>query len=884
MVNLHYENFPDVDYPVDWLIKRVNFSIGEYLGYITIARELQWAPTRLERVRWRRASETVLNNGGGTQSQGSAGGSWVEIEEVGEREDVDVIDDFANADFVIDAPDSRARRIKVLDSDANRGLLLLEREPETANPGPQNIQNASEPLLYLPPNDYVLRQQARALSKLRDKPEAEHRGLIRLIEDSRNARWPKVETEDLARWEFLKDDSVEGTDEQRRFVEIAIGTPDFAILEGPPGSGKTMTICELIIQEIRKGHRILLCASTHVAVDNVLEFLQERGATTRDVLAVRIGDERRISERVKDFQLGNRAAKEARDLIERLNGLRSRTPAQQYLLDALQSSPDRSKGIISRIILESANLVCGTTVGILQHPDIKAQREGKKDADGRVIRSEEPVVKAFDLLIIDEASKTTFQEFLVPALFARKWILVGDVKQLSPYVEATQVEDNVRGMIDSADDANVCLNVFQAWSGSQRSTQGIVVVDPRDASSYFMQAEKLGLSPLDLTRSSKPPSPLEILGSNVILCKRGTFAGIDNLIPQDAIVYPTNAATSQMKRRHEYWLQRNPWGISDPPKEDRLSDWASNIAWRLARSFELRHDEEEAKRYDQAVHSLIPQWYGDERLGEIKPAIETTKRIALPSALELIQKGFGRRGDSLSGSCLTDGMGIADFGHRHVKLSYQHRMHSEISRIPRETVYDSESLKDTRDIDKERQWSYERFKVRAGWIQTVRGRSDLRFRNEVEADIVMKELQTFLGWATVHRKREAGQHQKSWEVAILAFYRGQESLLRARLQRLFGTRFRTEFRTPDGSVKIRLGTVDRFQGHEADLVIISFSRTRGIGFLDSPNRLNVAITRARYQLLLVGSQRMFANQRRDTLLKDLATRMPTLSVAWEDGR
>jgi len=229
-------------------------------------------------------------------------------------------------------------------------------------------------------------------------------------------------------------------------------------------------------------------------------------------------------------------------------------------------------------------------------------------------------------------------------------------------------------------------------------------------------------------------------------------------------------------------------------------------------------------------------------------------------------------------------MESADFNPRHVKLSYQHRMHSEISRIPREAVYDSESLKDTRHIDRERSWSHERFKVRAGWIQPVRGRSDTRFKNEVEADIVLKELQAFVGWAAVNRKREGDQRQKSWEVAILAFYRGQESLLRARLQRLFGTKDRTEFRTGDGSVKIRLGTVDRFQGHEADLVIVSFSRTKGIGFLDSPNRLNVAVTRARYQLLLVGSQRMFANQKRDTLLKNLATKMPTLRVAWEDGR
>ena len=532
MVNLHYNNFPDVNYQVDWLVKQVNFSVGEYLRYIDIAKELLWIPTRLEKVKWKPASKAP------PERRGVSVGFWVEMEEVGEREDVDVIDDFANAEYVIDEPNPRARRIKVIDADANQGLLCLEREPfvPSPEPGAGTKSEAPELLLYIRPNDYVLGQQDRALRKLRDRPDPEHRGIVRLLEDKRNVSWPDVVPEGPRRWEFLTDGLVEGTDEQRRFVVIALGTPDFAVLEGPPGSGKTTTICELIMQEIRKGHRILLCASTHVAVDNVLEFLQDRGVTSRDVLAVRIGDERRISEQVKEFQLSNRAAKETRDLVERLGALPTRTQAQQYLFEALQSAPDHGKGIVSRVILESANLVCGTTVGILQHPDIKAQREGKKDEDGRLIRKKgEQVVRPFDCLIVDEASKTTFQELLVPALFARKWILVGDVKQLSPFVEATQVEDNLRGMLDGEDDATVCLNVFHAWSGSQRSTEGVVVVDPPDPSKYVQQAEKLGLNPLDLTRTGQAVSPLEMLGSHVILCKRSILPRIQNLIPRTSL-------------------------------------------------------------------------------------------------------------------------------------------------------------------------------------------------------------------------------------------------------------------------------------------------------------------------------------------------------------
>ncbi len=69
---------------------------------------------------------------------------------------------------------------------------------------------------------------------------------------------------------------------------------------------------------------------------------------------------------------------------------------------------------------------------------------------------------------------------------------------------------------------------------------------------------------------------------------------------------------------------------------------------------------------------------------------------------------------------------------------------------------------------------------------------------------------------------------------------------------------------------VELCTVDRFQGHEADVVMLSFGRSRGIGFLDSLNRLNVAITRARYQRVVFGRRANFDHDRVPELLRDFA--------------
>ena len=51
------------------------------------------------------------------------------------------------------------------------------------------------------------------------------------------------------------------------------------------------------------------------------------------------------------------------------------------------------------------------------------------------------------------------------------------------------------------------------------------------------------------------------------------------------------------------------------------------------------------------------------------------------------------------------------------------------------------------------------------------------------------------------------------------------------------------------------------QGREADIVFLSMVRSGGLGFLDNTNRVNVAITRAKYQLVIVGNHKLFSNPR-----------------------
>ena len=85
------------------------------------------------------------------------------------------------------------------------------------------------------------------------------------------------------------------------------------------------------------------------------------------------------------------------------------------------------------------------------------------------------------------------------------------------------------------------------------------------------------------------------------------------------------------------------------------------------------------------------------------------------------------------------------------------------------------------------------------------------------------------------------------EIMVIAPYRAQEALLRSTLP--------TE-------MKENIGTVDRFQGREADIVIFSMTSSDGtnlprdVEFLFSQNRLNVAISRARKKAIIIANKKL----------------------------
>ena len=175
-------------------------------------------------------------------------------------------------------------------------------------------------------------------------------------------------------------------------------------------------------------------------------------------------------------------------------------------------------------------------------------------------------------------------------------------------------------------------------------------------------------------------------------------------------------------------------------------------------------------------------------------------------------------------------------------LRVQYRMHEQIMRFSSEWFYEGKvesaptvKYRSILDYDTPMVWvdspSPEAF------VGTNHGRI-----NKEEAELTLTTLASYV--EKIGRQRYIDEHL---DVAIITPYRLQAQYLRSLLKK-------NETLRPIRKT-ISVNTVDGFQGQERDIVLISLVRSNEhgqIGFLNDLRRMNVAMTRARMKLIIIG--------------------------------
>ena len=270
-----------------------------------------------------------------------------------------------------------------------------------------------------------------------------------------------------------KEDS---TNNQITAVKKAIGNQNIFLIQGPPGTGKTTVIAEIIQQLVEKGEKVLVSGQNHVAVDNVLEKLSH----FPNLNLLRVGNPDRIDKQLLKYSIDNlvdeykvdfkkfisnqflvakkyseekKAGTQKNELKNSLNqfinslvgeyGVLKEVYKQRHfiLLEGLSeltiTEINETIGLLKKwiddtnneyeillkpLIYNSIDVVFATCIGIKSD-------EIFKDKNFK-----------FDTVIIDEAGKANIAESLVAIELGEKVILVGDQKQLPPYMESSLID------------------------------------------------------------------------------------------------------------------------------------------------------------------------------------------------------------------------------------------------------------------------------------------------------------------------------------------------------------------------------------------------------------------------------------------------------------
>ncbi|MDK2929385.1 MAG: hypothetical protein PWP73_982 [Methanococcus sp.] len=250
---------------------------------------------------------------------------------------------------------------------------------------------------------------------------------------------------------------------QKEAVLEALSARDLYLIHGPPGTGKTSTISEVILQEALRKNKVIATADSNIAVDNILSNISKH----ESFKIVRIGHPSRISKKLMKYSLQNKITEhpnystlvklktdlqknyDLRKNFQRPDPKWRRGMSNDDIIIFSKLNKD-IRGIPKETIKQMADwVICSENIAKTKE---NVQKFEKKLIDD-IISTSDVVVATnsmagseiledykFDVCVIDEGSQSTEPSSLIPIVRSRKLIIAGDHKQLPPTVLSDELE------------------------------------------------------------------------------------------------------------------------------------------------------------------------------------------------------------------------------------------------------------------------------------------------------------------------------------------------------------------------------------------------------------------------------------------------------------
>ena len=280
-------------------------------------------------------------------------------------------------------------------------------------------------------NDVTYRRMDQVMNRLLKKEEAHFTRLEQVL-----LGLMKPGEVDMKRFEEIDFFDATLNESQKRAVRFALASPEVSLIHGPPGTGKTYTLIELILQLLKQGLRVLVCGPSNISVDNIVERIS---ATSPSTPIVRLGHPARLLPSVVNHSL---------EVLTRTSEAAQIVSDVRKEMDEKQASIRKSRNGRERRAI---------------YADLKELRKEYRAREGKcvdgLVRTSKVVLATlhgagghqtrnqdFDVVVIDEASQALEPQCWVPLVFGgqnvQKLVLAGDHLQLPPTVKSMDNKDS----------------------------------------------------------------------------------------------------------------------------------------------------------------------------------------------------------------------------------------------------------------------------------------------------------------------------------------------------------------------------------------------------------------------------------------------------------